>query len=54
MAVLETGYRDSTRRTMLRDGFDPLPHMHVALEDAIEQGALFCDMLSFNRAKDGN
>ena len=25
--------------------FDPHPHTHVALDDAIEQGALFCNML---------
>jgi hypothetical protein len=26
--------------------FDDLPHSHVALDDAIEQGALFCNMLA--------
>lgn len=30
--------------------FDPLPHTHVALDDAIEQGALFCNMLRENVA----
>jgi hypothetical protein len=25
-----------------------LPHTHVALDDAIEQGALFCNMLAEN------
>lgn len=53
MAVLKTGYRDSTKRNMPRDWFDQLPHTHVALDDAIEQGALFCNMLRFNRAKEG-
>jgi len=28
--------------------FDPLPHTHVALDDAIEQGSLFCNMLRTN------
>jgi hypothetical protein len=28
--------------------FDDLPHTHKALEDAIEQGALFCNMLAEN------
>jgi hypothetical protein len=31
--------------------FDELPHTHCALEDAIEQGALFCNMLAENRTK---
>jgi hypothetical protein len=31
--------------------FDDLPHTHVALDDAIEQGALFCNMLKANLGK---
>jgi hypothetical protein len=50
MALLKIGYRDSTKRNMPRDWFDKLPHTHVALDDAIEQGALFCNMLKANRA----
>ena len=50
MAVLKTGYRDSTKRNMPRRWFDKLPHTHVALDDAIEQGALFCNMLKHNGA----
>jgi hypothetical protein len=46
MALLKTNYRDSTKRNMPRRWFDELPHTHVALDDAIEQGALFCNMLS--------
>ena len=49
MAVLKKGYRDSTKRNMPKHWFDPLPHSHVALDDAIEQGALFCNMLRDNR-----
>ena len=48
MAVMRTDYRDSTKRNMPRAWFDPLPHSHVALDDAIEQGALFCNMLRAN------
>lgn len=48
MAVLKRGYRDSTKRNMPGSWFDPLPHSHVALDDAIEQGALFCNMLAAN------
>ncbi|MCU0756332.1 MAG: hypothetical protein MUE46_14605 [Xanthomonadales bacterium] len=50
MAVLRADYRRSTKRNFPRSWFDPDPHTHVALEDAIEQGALFCNMLAFNRA----
>ena len=50
MAVMRTDYRDSTKRNMPRAWFDPLPHSHVALDDAIEQGALFCNMLRENLA----
>ena len=45
MAVLGTEYRDSTKRSMPREWFDPIPHTHVALDDAKGQGALFCNML---------
>jgi len=49
MALMKTDYRDSTKRNMPRHWFDPMPHTHVALDDAIEQGALFCNMLKQNR-----
>jgi len=39
-----------TDRSRQRRWFDPLPHRHVALDDAIEQGALFCNMLRENLA----
>jgi len=46
MMLLNKGYRDATKRNMPKRWFDPLPHTHVALDDAIEQGALFCNMLA--------
>jgi hypothetical protein len=46
MALLGKEYRESTKRNMPRDWFDDLPHTHVALDDAIGQGALFCNMLA--------
>lgn len=49
MAVLKKDYRDSTKRNMPKAWFDEFPHTHVALDDAIEQGALFCNMLRANR-----
>jgi hypothetical protein len=49
MAVLKMDYRQSAKKNMPRHWFDPLPHSHVALDDAIEQGALFCNMLKDSR-----
>jgi DNA polymerase III alpha subunit (gram-positive type) len=45
MALLKTDYRASTKRNMPKAWFDDLPHTHQALDDAVEQGALFCNML---------
>lgn len=52
MCLLGTDYRDSTKKRMPRRWFDAAPHTHVALDDAIEQGRLFCNMLHEAR-KDG-
>ena len=52
MALLKTDYRETTKRTMPRRWFDEFPHTHVALDDAIEQGALFCNMLQENSQKE--
>jgi hypothetical protein len=46
MAMLGTEYRDSVKRNMPARWFDDLPHTHVALDDALGQGALFCNMLA--------
>ena len=46
MALLKKEYRQSVKRNMPSHWFDPLPHTHLALDDAIEQGALFCNMLA--------
>jgi len=45
MAMMGTGYRDSTKRRMPRRWFSNKPHTHMALDDAIDQGILFCNML---------
>jgi hypothetical protein len=47
MAVLGTAFYDSTKRNMPKEWFDPFPHTHVALDDAKEQGSLFCNILAF-------
>ena len=51
MALLRTEYREATKRNMPKRWFDPLPHTHKALDDAIEQGALFCNMLAELRSQ---
>lgn len=50
MAVLKIDYRQSTKRNMPKRWFEDLPHNHIALDDAIEQGALFCNMLRESRS----
>jgi hypothetical protein len=52
MAALGTDYRDSTKRNMPHEWFgEDHPHNHVALDDAIGQGVLFCNALEAVRAK---
>jgi hypothetical protein len=46
MALLGCEYREAVKRNMPKRWFDPHKHTHVALDDAIEQGALFCNMLA--------
>jgi hypothetical protein len=48
MAMLRRTYLDSGKRNLPAAWFDPQPHTHVALDDALEQGALFCHMLRAN------
>ena len=50
MALLGLPYRESTKRNMPKRWFSDSPHTHVALDDAIEQGELFCNMLAERRA----
>jgi hypothetical protein len=46
MAVLKKSFRGTSKQTMPRHWFDDLPHNHIALDDAISQGALFCNILA--------
>jgi hypothetical protein len=48
MAMLKTKFRETVKSNMPNHWFDEFPHTHVALDDAIEQGALFCNMLADN------
>ncbi|MGI4814910.1 MAG: exonuclease [Janthinobacterium lividum] len=52
LAFAMTGlpYRKSIKPRLPKRWFDPLPHTHVALDDALEQGAMFCNMLAELRA----
>ncbi|OGQ04051.1 MAG: exonuclease [Deltaproteobacteria bacterium RIFCSPLOWO2_01_44_7] len=48
MSLLKKDFRKTTQQKMPKRWFDPLPPSHLvhrALDDAIEQGALFCNML---------
>ena len=45
MARLNLPYRETVKRNMPREWFSDRPHTHVALDDAIEQGELFINML---------
>ena len=48
MAVLKTDYRKSTKKNMPQSWFPKDKHTHIAMDDAIEQGKLFCNMLHAN------
>ena len=53
MAMLGTDFHDTVKSRMPPRWFDAdLPHTHKALDDAIEQGALFCNMLAEHKNKD--
>ncbi|MCA8960225.1 MAG: exonuclease [Planctomycetes bacterium] len=51
MAVLGGTFGRATKRFMPKHWFGPRVHSHVALDDAIEQGALFIRMLDENRRR---
>jgi hypothetical protein len=49
MTLLKTDFRAISKRKLPSRWKDGLPHRHIALDDAIEQGALFCNMLAESR-----
>ncbi|HEY0384912.1 MAG TPA: hypothetical protein VGC64_02830 [Pyrinomonadaceae bacterium] len=51
-AMLRTKFRETVKSAMPKRWFSELPHTHEALDDAREQGALFCNMLA-EHLKDG-
>lgn len=46
MTMLKKPFRMSTKRNMPKEWFSKSKHTHVALDDAIEQGELFINMLN--------
>lgn len=51
MALMKKPYRDSVKRNMPKRWFSAgARHTHTALDDAIEQGALFCSMMRHLRS----
>jgi hypothetical protein len=52
MGMRKVTFAETTRTYLPKRWFDEgLPHTHVALDDAIEQGAMFCNMLRENTGK---
>jgi hypothetical protein len=49
MAILKKDYRNSGKGHMPEHWFGSQPHTHSALDDAIEQGHLFTNMLVEHR-----
>jgi hypothetical protein len=50
MALLGTEFRNTTKKRFPARWFNgDLAHTHVALDDALEQGAIFCNMLAEGR-----
>lgn len=49
MTLLRLDYRKASKKNMPKRWFDPVDHKHVALDDAIEQGLLFCNILADSR-----
>jgi hypothetical protein len=51
MAVLKTDFLSVVKNRMPARWFDEtLPHTHLALDDAVEQGVTFCRMLAESRS----
>lgn len=48
-AILGRHFQSCSKRTMPKRWFDDLPHTHVAIDDAIEQGAMFINMVRETR-----
>lgn len=55
MGMRKVSFAETTRTYLPKRWFDAdLPHTHVALDDALEQGAMFCNMLAENHRTAGD
>ena len=45
VSLLKKGYRSCSKKNMPKSWFGKRRHTHVALDDALEQGDLFCNMM---------
>jgi len=52
MALFRTDFHATVRRRFPPGWFDDRPHTHVALDDALEQGALLCNLFRYRDALD--
>lgn len=48
-AVLKTDFRKSTKKNMPNRWFSKAQHTHIAIDDAIEQGELFVNIIREHR-----
>ena len=51
MALTGRDFLSTVKRNMPRDWFDDLPYTHKAIDDAVSQGALFCNMLAEHKRR---
>jgi hypothetical protein len=51
MALENSNWQHTAKGRMPTRWNDSLPHTHIALDDALEQGAMFCNMLAELRQK---
>jgi len=53
MVLLNKPFRETTKKAIPKRWLSEKPHTHLAVDDAIEQGELFCNMLREMRRKHG-
>ncbi|HEX7044982.1 MAG TPA: exonuclease [Burkholderiales bacterium] len=53
MGMRRSTFHMTSRSYLPKRWFDALPHTHIALDDALEQGALFCNMHAENLKQNG-
>ena len=51
MGLRGKNYHQSSVNYLPKRFFDGLLHTHIALDDALEQGTLFCNMLAEQRSQ---